>query len=208
MRIKSFSKYCLFLFVSNIVFAFCISSYAAASISFENKETGDYSRVSSDGDGIYAQEKITRKPGLYKFSQSLIKAAETCQSYEEDFYKTNKAAFKKNMLVPINGYLIRIKGKTKKGNCKFETVPQSSFGLLSYKCVITPKQQAQLVAAMKDKSKKTVHKVIEYEQKVGKNAAAKGMNPQKGRLNITGDRFTVLIYELFRKKCSVDFDEE
>ena len=136
---------------------------------------------------------------MYKFSQSLIQVAATCQPYEEDFYKTNKTALNKSSLVPINGYLIKIKGKTKKGNCKFQVIPDSVFGVGFYKCAITPKQQSKLVSAMKNKSKKLIHKTFEYEQKVGKNAIAMGMQPQKGKLDITGDEFTVLINELSEK---------
>ena len=48
--------------------------------------------------------------------------------------------------------------------------------------------------------------MIRYEQKIGKNAKARGMQPQKGKLDVTGDEFTVLIHEIFKTTCSLDFE--
>ncbi len=188
MKFKNGLLFLVFIFI--VVFSVYIYFYFQYGIAGED----GYREFSYEGG--YTREKIKKIPGIYEFSQSLINNAEKCNPYEEDFYETNKK----------DAVLIQIKGKTKKGNCEFKINLDYGRWITSYECTITPKQQAKLVAAMKSGSKKSVHKTIKYEQKIGKNAEAKGMEPQKGELDVTGDEFTVLINEIFKTSCTMDFE--
>lgn len=92
---------------------------------------------------------------LYNFTPELIKAAQNCTPYEEDFTKSNPNLTKS---IPFMGKAlsdvsIKINGYDEQGKCKF-TVTQKVPGISNflYDCAVTPEQQKALVSAMQDRS--------------------------------------------------------
>ena len=148
------------------------------------------------------ERRTEDKVKLYNFSPALMKAAKDCSPYKENFSNNNKKFFEAPTKV-----LVYIHGKEKE-RCHF-TVKLSNYywPMMShiFDCRVTPQEQKEILEAMKNKSTKLEHEVINYTSKLSPNLSY--VTPDEQVLDITAGHFTVLINKVFRTKCTMDWGD-
>ena len=142
-------------------------------------------------------------PVQYHFSEDLIKAAENCTVYSEDFSKNNQELIKyQDMFGGPLFVFVNIKGK-KDNRCLVDVNAQ--YGVLGhnlYRCQLSDEERQNFVEVIKNKANETVTETYNSFMTI-KDETGRVLRKEPQSVTLTSHRFNIEWLKMLNQSCDI-----